>query len=189
MKLYWRKRRISFCFRYQKYINIFVNYMCRDLNLFRRGFMLRLCKDQPIDVSTTHIFQSFTGFRESSSVKIWWSFMWLFKNLILPYRFIATVTERIWLNYLMMNVMLRYWVTSLQTPRVSHVVSTWNTCGVFVGVNPKTAELFSLPKVILPLVSTLYQSCFNKNSQAFLVNSVVPDLLKWTLLSFKCLSM
>ena len=29
-----------------------------------------MCKDQPIDVFTMYIFQSFMGFRESSSIKI-----------------------------------------------------------------------------------------------------------------------
>ena len=40
----------------------------------------------------------------------------------------------------------------------------------------------------IALLSALYQSCCNKNSQIFLANSIVPDLFRWTLFSFKCLS-
>ena len=106
---FWRKRRIKFCFRYQKYINIFVNYMLQRLKLVLQRIYVKMCKDQSIDVFTTYIFQSFMGFRENSSIKIWWNFMWFFKKLIPPYRFITRVTKRIWLTYLM--TMPRYWGT------------------------------------------------------------------------------
>ena len=58
---------------------------------------------------TTYIFQSFMGFRVSSSIKIWWNFIRFFKNLIPLYRFMARVTKIIWLTYLM--TMLKYWVS------------------------------------------------------------------------------
>ena len=108
MKLYWGKRRIKFCFRYQKYINIFVNYMLQRLKVIPQRIYVKLYKDQPTNVFTTYIFQSFMGFRKSSSIKIWLNFILFFQNLT-RYRFIARVTKRIWLTYLM--TMLTYWVT------------------------------------------------------------------------------
>ena len=54
---------------------------------------------------------------------------------------------------------------------------------------PKTVELFLIPKAMLPLLSALYQSCGNKNSQTFLANSIAPGLFKGTLFSFKYLFM
>ena len=49
MKLWWRKRRINFCFRYQKYISIFVNYMLQRIKLIPQRIYVKLCKDQPVD--------------------------------------------------------------------------------------------------------------------------------------------
>ena len=133
MKLCWRKRRIKFCFRYQKYINIFFNYMLQRLKLVPLWIYINLCKDQPIDVFTTYIFQSFMGFRESSSIKIWWDFIWFFQNLTPLYRFIARVIKRIWLTYHELVLensssapvyTLKNTITYLKT--VKYRVSDWN---------------------------------------------------------------
>ena len=70
--------------------------------------------------------------------------------------------------------------------------SDWLTSWICLGIElltPETVEFFSLTKAVLSLLSELHQSCCNKNSQAFLANSIVPDLFRWTLLSLKCLSM
>ena len=70
--------------------------------------------------------------------------------------------------------------------------SDWLTswlCSNIELLTPETFEIFSLPKAVLSLLSALYQSCCNKNSQTFLASSIVPDLFRWTLLWFKCLSM
>ena len=166
MKLYWTKRRINFFFRNQNYINRFTNYMLWSVKLIPQGVYVKLGKDQPIDDFMTYIFKSFTRIRENFSIKIWWNFMWFFKNLILLYRFMTSVTKRIWL-----------------------ITSWWLLRSDIEFLTPKTVELFSLPKAILPLLSALYQSCGKKNLQTFLANSIVPDLFKRTLLSFKCLSM
>ena len=99
-----------------------------------------------------------------SPIKIWWNFIRFFKNLIPLYRFMAGFRKE------------SDWLTS-------------RLCSGIELLTPETVELFSLPKAVLPLLSALYQSCFNKNSQIFLANSIVPDLFRWTLLSFKCLSM
>ena len=70
------------------------------------------------------------------------------------------------------------------------LTSWWMLCLGIELLTPKTVELFSLPQEILPLLSALYQSCLLPlNSQTFLVNSIVPNLFKWTLLLFKCYSM
>ena len=58
----------------------------------------------------------------------------------------------------------------------------------YLVLTAKTGKTFSFPKAILPQLSALYQSCCIKNSQKFLANSIVPDLSKCTLLSFKCFS-
>ena len=67
MKLYWRKEGSIFVSDPQK-------------------IYVKLSKNQPIDVFTAYIFQSFTWFRNSSSMKIWWNFMPFFINLIPPVR-------------------------------------------------------------------------------------------------------
>ena len=53
---------------------------------------------------------------------------------------------------------------------------------------PKTGEPFSFRKNILPLLSALYQSCVNKNSQIYLANSIASGFLKWILLLLKDVS-
>ena len=103
------------------------------------------------------------GFRVSP-IKIWWNFIRFFKNLIPLYRFMAGLRKE------------SDWLTS-------------RLCSGIELLTPETVELFSLPKAVLPLLSALYQSYCNQNLQTFLVNSVVPDLYRWTLLSFKYLSM
>ena len=61
--------------------------MFSRVKLIPQRIYVKLCKDQPIDVFMTNIFQSFTWFGESFS-------MWFFKNWILPYRFMARVTKK-----------------------------------------------------------------------------------------------
>ena len=54
-------------------------------------------------------------------------------------------------------------------------------------LSTKTIIHFPCSRNILPLLLALYQSWYNKNSQTFLANSVVLNLFKWNLYSFKCL--
>ena len=110
MKLYWRKRRINFCFRYKKYINVFVNYTLYRVRLIDLlSIYVKLCKDQPTEVSMTYMFHTLRV-QGTSSIKIWWNFIWFLKNGISPYRFVARVTKKIGLTYLVMNLKLRYCV-------------------------------------------------------------------------------
>ena len=83
-----------------------VNYMLSRGKLVPQTIYVKLCKDQPIDVFMTYIFQSFKGIRENFAVKIWWNFTCFFKNSIFPYRFMARVAKTIWLTYLVMSYLL-----------------------------------------------------------------------------------
>ena len=65
-----KEKKNQFCFRYQMCINIFVSYMLLRLKPIPQRICVKLCKDQPIDVLTTYISQSFTAFRESFSINI-----------------------------------------------------------------------------------------------------------------------
>ena len=64
----------------------------------------------------------------------------------------------------------------------------WMSCSDFDLFDSKTVSI-SFPEDILSLLSVLYRSSCNKNSQIFLGSSIVPSLFKWTLLLFKCLFM
>ena len=75
-----------------------------------------------------------------------------------------------------------------ELPKESDWLTSW-LCSSIGLLTPGTFEIFSLPKEVLLLLSVLYQSCCNKNLQTFLAISIVPDLFRWTLLLFKCLSM
>ena len=83
-----------------------VNYMLSRGKLVPRTIYVKLCKDQPIDVFMTYIFQSFKRIRENFAVKIWWNFTCFFKNSIFPYRFMARVAKTIWLTYLVLSYLL-----------------------------------------------------------------------------------
>ena len=106
-----KEKKNQFCFRYQMCINIFVSYMLLRLKPTPQRICVKLCKDQSIDVLTTYISQSFTGFRESFSINIWWNLTSLFKNLI-PRTYLWQALRKKWLTYLLMNVMLRYSVNN-----------------------------------------------------------------------------
>ena len=84
---------------------------------------------------------------------------------------------------------LKIWFprTDFELRKESDWLTSWPCSGIEL-LTPETVEFFSLPKVVLPLLSALFQSCCNKNWQTFLANSIVPDLFRWTLLSFKSLS-
>ena len=77
--------------------------------------------------------------------------------------------------------------TDFELRKESDWLTSWLCSGIEL-LTPETVEFFSLPKVVLPLLSALFQSCCNKNRQTFLANSIVADLFRWTLLSFKCVS-
>ena len=71
----------------------------RELNLFRREFMLS-CAKISLLMFLWHIFSKALH----GSGRIWWNFMRFFKNWIVPYRFMARVLGgKIWLTYPMMN--------------------------------------------------------------------------------------
>ena len=76
-----KEKKNQFCFRYQMRINFFVSYMLSRLKLIPQRIYVKLCKYQLIDVFTTYVFQSYTGFRESFSINIWWNFMLLFNPI------------------------------------------------------------------------------------------------------------
>ena len=112
-------------------------FCCRDSNFFCREFMLKLCKDQPIDVFTTYIFQSFMGFRESSSIKIWWNFI---------------CSLKIW--SLHTDLLPELW-------KESNWLTLW-LCLVIELFTPETVKLLSLPNIttIISATSILLQQKF-----------------------------
>ena len=71
-ELYWRKRRINFCFRHQKYINIFVNYMLQGLKRIPQRIYVKLCKDQPTDVLWRIFSKALRGSVRASLLRFDW---------------------------------------------------------------------------------------------------------------------
>ena len=99
---------------------------------------------------------------ENSLIQIWWNFMWFFKYWTPPYRFMSIITKGTWLIYLLVNVMLRNWVTYSR--------NNW-------------------PFFYFIKIHYRYYQCninpVNKNFLIFLANCIVLNLLKWFLLLFK----
>ena len=103
------------------------------LKLILQRFYVKLCKDQPIDVFTTYVYQSFTGFRGRPSIMIWRNFTWFFKNWMLLYRFMELRKESDWFT------------------------SLWMLCSGIELFTPKTGEIFCF----LRPSYHYYQRCIN----------------------------
>lgn len=98
-------------------------------------------------------------------IQSWWNFIWSFKNG--PYDI------HLWPELQKKSDLLMFW---------------WMSCSDIDLFDSKTVSI-SFPEDILSLLSVLYRSSCNKNSQTFLGSSIVPSLFEWTLLLFKCLFM
>ena len=160
MKLYWSKRKINFCFRFKSTSIFLLIICCWDSNLFRKEFMLKIS----LLMFLRRIFSK--ALRASGRAPL------------LKFDGILFGSFKIWSPRTDLLPELR---------KQSSWLTSWLCSGIDL-LTAETIELFSLPKAVLPLSSALYQSCCNKNRQTLLANSIVPDLFRWTLLSFKRLS-
>ena len=82
--------------------------MLERVKLISQIIYVRLTKYQLIDVFMIYISESLTPVGENFLIQIRWNILQFVKNWILQYRVMTSVTKRIRLTDLLINVMLRY---------------------------------------------------------------------------------